>query len=72
MSLGRELHIPVYKLGFSLGFGLGEFNVRTRKRYYQCAFAIECHLYGYPVANGVRNRWAFVQFGNKTYWLRRY
>lgn len=72
MSLGREIHLQSHRLGFSLNFALGEFNVRTRKRYFQTAFAIEIHLYGYPAGNGVRNRWAFVQFGDRTYWLRRY
>lgn len=72
MSPGREIHLPLYRLGFSVNIALGEFNIRTRKRSYQTAFAVEIHLYGYPVRNGVRNRWAFVQFGDKTCWLRRY
>ena len=64
--------IPAYRAGFSVELNVGELCVRTRKRYYQTAFAIEVHLYGYPVGNRVRNRWAFVQFGDKTWWLRRY
>lgn len=72
MSPGREIHLQFYRAGFSVNFALGEFSIRTRKRYFQPAFAVEVHLYGYPVGNGVRNRWAFVQLGDKTYWLRRY
>jgi hypothetical protein len=67
--------IPAYRLGFTVNVGLGEFCVRTRKRYYQTAFAVEVHLYGYrccPIPGGVRNRWAFIQFGDKTWWLRKY
>lgn len=64
--------IPVYRAGFCVEIAVGELCVRTRKRYMQPAFAVQVHLYGYPVGNGVRNRWAFVQFGDKTLWLRRY
>lgn len=68
----KELTIPAYRAGFSVNLAIGELAIRTRKRYYQAAFAVQIHLIGYPVGNGVRNRWAFIQFGNKTLWLRRY
>lgn len=64
--------IPAYRAGFSVQISPGELAVRTRKRYYLPAFAVQCHPIGYPVGEHVRNRWAFVQFGTKTYWLRRY
>ena len=72
--------LPFYRLGFSVNLALGEFCIRTRRRYYQAAFAVEVHLIGYPVprrtstlpAWRLRNRWAFIQLGDKTWWLRRY
>lgn len=65
--------IPAYRLGFSVQIAVGEFGIRTRRRCYQVAFAVQCHLIGYRVGEHVRNRWAFVQFGDwHTFWLRRY
>lgn len=63
--------IPAYRAGFSVELNIGELCIRTRP-YYQPALAIEIHLIGYPVGNGIRNRWAFIQLGSKTLWLRRY
>jgi len=65
------MHIPAYRAGFSVEITSGELTVRTRKRYYLAAFAIQVHLIGRPDSTGYRRRWAFVQFGNKTCWLRR-
>lgn len=64
------MHIPVYRAGFSVEIIPGELTVRTRKRYYLAAFAIQVHLIGKPDSTGYRRRWAFVQFGDKTCWLR--
>lgn len=64
--------VRAYRAGFTVELAVGELTVRTRKRYYQAAFAVQVHLIGYPVANGLRNRWAFIQFADRTYWLRKY
>jgi hypothetical protein len=74
------LTIPFYRWGFTVNLAVGEFCIRTRKRYYMPAFAVQVHLYGYRIprrtstlpAWRLRNRWAFIQFGDKTCWLRRY
>lgn len=55
---------------FMIETGIGEFCIRTRGRYYQPWFAIEIHLIGYR-KEGYRDRWAFIQFGRRTLWLKR-
>lgn len=45
---------------------LGEITIRTRTG--RLLFAVQVHLIGYRTTG---NRWAFIQFGNKTFWLRR-
>lgn len=63
--------IPAYRAGFSAEIAPGEVTLRTRKRCYLVAFAVQCHPFGYRAGDGERRRWTFVQFGSKTLWLRR-
>jgi hypothetical protein len=60
--------VRIARPGFSVETALGEFCVRTRRRGWLVALAVEVHLIGWP-GNG--NRWAFVQLGDKTLWLWR-